>query len=189
MSVDFAAERRIMVDSQVRPQDVTDLDIIDAMSAVRREDCLPPTRAFQAYADTEVEYAPGRWMLRPRDVAKLLQGVRPRRGEQALAIAAPYAGAVMQAMGLDVTRFDGEDLSVVAGPWDVMVCEGAVSKVPDSWPAALAVGGRLAVVERNGPVGQARLYARVGETVGARYLFDCTPPIMAGFEARRGFVF
>jgi protein-L-isoaspartate(D-aspartate) O-methyltransferase len=190
MSVDFAAEREIMVDSQVRPQDVTDLAIQDAMRTVRRESLVPAGKAWLAYADAEVEYAPGRWMLRPRDVAKLLQGLHPRAGERALAIAAPYAAAVLEAMGLAVTRHDGADLAAVAGRWPLIVCEGAVAKAPESWLAALEVGGRLGVIESHGPAGRALIYLRAESgAVGARPLFDCAPPILPGFEAKTGFVF
>jgi len=189
MSADFATEREIMVDSQVRPSDVTDLAIQDAMRAVPREALMPPGKAWMAYADAEVEYAPGRWLLRPRDVAKLLQGLRPKAGERVLAIAAPYAAAVMTAMGLSVTRQDGADLTAVSGAWPLIVCEGAVSEVPESWLAAIAPGGRLGVVRRAGPTGQALICLRSEAGVGTRPLFDCAPPIMAGFEAARGFVF
>ena len=71
-----------MVDTQVRVNDVTDLTIQAAMRAVPRECVLPRRQAHMAYADAEVEYAPGRWLLRPRDAAKLLQAVRPRPGER-----------------------------------------------------------------------------------------------------------
>jgi protein-L-isoaspartate(D-aspartate) O-methyltransferase len=189
MSADFAAERQIMVDSQVRPSDVTDLAIQDAMRAVPRETFMPSGRASLAYADAEAEYAPGRWLLRPRDVAKLLQGLRPRAGERALAIAAPYAAAVMRAMGVLVTQVDGDDLTAPSGEWPLVVCEGAVSRVPDSWIAAIAPGGRLGAVQRIGQVGQALIFLRSEAGVGSRPLFDCTPPIMAGFEPEKGFVF
>ena len=189
MSADFAAERDIMVDSQVRPQDVTDLAIQDAMRAVTRESLMAPGKAYLAYADAEVEYVPGRWLLRPRDVAKLLQGLRPRAGERALAIAAPYAAAVMRSMGVAVTQQDGPDLTAVSGQWPLIICEGAVSAVPDSWLAAIAPGGRLGVVQRAGPAGQALIFLHAEAGVGSRPLFDCTPPTMAGFEPQRGFVF
>src|SRR5579863_7111919 len=102
MSIDFATQRAIMVESQVRVADVTDYAIQDAMRVVARESLLPADKAYLAYADVEVEYAPGRWLLKPRDVAKLLQALKPRPGERALAIAAPYAAAVLEAMGLVV---------------------------------------------------------------------------------------
>jgi len=190
MSADFAAERAIMVDSQVRPQDVTDLAIQDAMRTVRREALVPAGKTWLAYADSEVEYAPGRWMLRPRDVAKLLQGLHPRAGERALAIAAPYAAAVLEAMGLAVTRQEGENLEHVSGEWPLVVCEGAVNRVPDGWLAAVAPGGRLGVIEGEGPAGHAVVYLRAESGVmGSRPIFDCGPPVMAGFQARKGFVF
>src|SRR5579864_8940829 len=171
MSVDYAAQRYIMVDSQVRTADVTDYRIQDAMRAVEREKLLAPEKAYLAYADVEVPYAPGRWLLKPRDIGKLLQALRPQPGERALAIAAPYAAAVMEAMGLTVARLDGEDLTHPAGAYDVVICEGAVAEVPQGWLAVLAQpGARLGAVERTGPVGRALLYLRAENGVGRRDL-------------------
>jgi len=190
MSADFAAARQIMVDSQVRPQDVTDLTIQDAMRLVPRERLVPPQKAALAYADAEVEYVPGRWLLRPRDVGKLLQALRPRRGERALAIAAPYAAAVMETIGLEVEHQDGETLTEVSGRWPLIVSEGAVARTPESWIAALASGGRLGVIERRGPTGRGMLWLRAPSgAVASRPVFDCAPPFMAGFEPEPGFVF
>lgn len=189
MSADWAAARDIMVDSQVRPSDVPDLAVQDAMRHVARETLLPAEKQALAYADTEVEYAPGRWMLRPRDVGKLLHGLHPRVGETALAISSPYAAAVLGAMGLTVTQTDAGETSGLAGAFDVIVCEGALAAPPAAWRAALAPNGRLAMVERDGPVGHAMLYLRTGEGAGARVLFDCTPPMMAGFDVAPTFAF
>lgn len=190
MSADFAAARLNMVESQVRPSDVTDLALTDAFRVVPREALLPPDKAFAAYADAEVEYAPGRWLLRPRDVAKLLQALEPRAGETALAIAAPYAAAILEAMGVTVTRLDEGDLAAPAGAThDIVVCEGAVSTVPDSWKAALAKGGRLGAIERNGPAGKAFVYVRADDGVGGRAAFDSAPPYLAGFQPVHGFAF
>jgi protein-L-isoaspartate(D-aspartate) O-methyltransferase len=189
MSVNTAIERDIMVDSQVRPNDVPDLAIQDAMRALPREALLPADKRYLAYADVQVEYAPGRWMLSPREVAKLLHAVRPRPGERALAIAAPYAAAVLRAMDLAVTELEGADLTDVSGTWPIIVCEGAVTRAPASWLAALAPEGRLALVERTGPLGRAMLYLKSDQATGGRALFDCTAPLMAGFAEAPSFVF
>ncbi|MDB5436447.1 MAG: protein-L-isoaspartate carboxylmethyltransferase [Phenylobacterium sp.] len=188
---DFAAARLNMVESQVRPADVTDVRLHDAMRELARERFLPPTKTYLAYADIEVEYAPGRWLLKPRDVAKLLQAVRPMPGERALAIAAPYAAAVLEHLGLSVTLLDAGDLSQPPGDeaYDVIVCEGAVGRAPAAWLAALALRGRLGVIERDGPVGKACVYIRAEDGVGRREVFDATPPVMAGFAAEHGFAF
>jgi protein-L-isoaspartate(D-aspartate) O-methyltransferase len=153
---DLAAARLNMVESQVRPADVTDVRLADAMRVIRREDLLPPTKAHLAYADIAVEYAPGRWLAKPRDVAKLLQALRPMPGERALAIAAPYAAEVLVRLGLSVVRLDGDDLSQPPpGEYDVVVCEGAVGRAPAAWLAALAPPGR----GRGGPPRGVRRHA------------------------------
>jgi protein-L-isoaspartate(D-aspartate) O-methyltransferase len=143
MSSDFAAARLNMVESQIRTADVTDLPLQDALRVVPREACVPAGKGYLAYADADVEYAPGRWLLRPREVGKLLQHLRPREGDKALAIAAPYAAAVLEQMGLQVTRLDGDDLTAVPGAnYDVIICEGAVPRAPPAgprpWPRAVA---------------------------------------------------
>jgi protein-L-isoaspartate(D-aspartate) O-methyltransferase len=185
---DFAAARLNMVESQVRTADVTDVRIHDAMRALPRERFVPETKAHLAYTDIEVEYAPGRWLLKPRDVAKLLQALRPMPGERALAIGAPYAAAVIEELGANVTRVEaGQALPDEA--FDLIVCEGAVTRAPEAWTAALAMNGRLGVVERDGPVGNALLYVKADDGIGRRDLFDAFPPVLAGFEAQHGFAF
>lgn len=209
--MDFPAARTNMVESQVRTNDVTDVDIQTAMRRVERERLCPPGRAFAAYAEVDLEIAPGRTLMKPRDVAKLLQLARPRAGETALAIAAPYAACVMAVMGLKVTAQEGDArASAVIGQaldeygvdlrtgdlakpvrkgFDLIVCEAAVSHVPDSWLAALAEGGRLALVERNGPVGRARVWTVTATGASHGNGFDATPPYLPGFEPQVAFQF
>lgn len=185
---DFAAARLNMVESQVRTQDVTDVRIHDAMRAIPRERFIPTDKGHLAYTDIEVEYAPGRFLLKPRDVSKLIQVLRPMPGERVLAISAPYAAAVIEDLGAEVVQIDAAD-AVPAGPFDLIVVEGAVSSAPDAWTAALAQEGRLGLVERDGPVGKACIYVRTAEGVGRRDAFDSFPPVLNGFEARHGFAF
>ncbi|CAN7314386.1 protein-L-isoaspartate O-methyltransferase [Phenylobacterium sp. LjRoot219] len=186
---DLSAARLNMVESQVRTQDVTDVRIQDAMRTILRENFMPEGKAYLAYADIEVEQAPGRWLLKPRDVSKLLQALKPMPGERCLAINAPYAAAVIETMGVsDVERLDGADLTQVKPEaYDLIVVEGAVGRAPEAWLGGLALGGRLGVVEREGTVGQAVLYVRAEDGIGRRDLFDCFPPVLAGFEKRPGF--
>ena len=207
--MDFLSARANMVESQVRTNDVTDVEIQDAMRVIPRERFVLPVRTPLAYSDRPVEYAPGRFLLPPRDVGKLLQAARPREGERALAIAAPYAAAIMARMGVSVAALDtpdamahvgpaleGEGVSVATGElagaegaYDLVVCEGAVAEVPDAWLRLLEPQGRLAVVIRRGAVGKATLYVRSGETLSAREAFDSFPALLPGFEPRPAFVF
>ncbi len=213
MALDYAAARTNMVENQVRTNDVTDLPIQDAMRVVARERFCPPGKTHLAYAEAAIPYAPGWYLMEPRDISKLLQAIFPRSGEKALAIAAPYGAAVLSRMGVEVTllmphgapyhaaaaALEGETVTVIAGdlsgdlpggPYDILVCEGAVPQAPRPWLNVIAIGGRLGVVERRGPVGKACLYFRGEDDIPARReVFDSSPPIMAGFEPVAGFSF
>ena len=208
--MDFVSARKAMVDSQVRTSDVTDVSIHKAMLATPREDFCAPDRAFAAYADAVTPIAPGRSLMRAREVGKLLQALRPRAGERALAIAAPYAGALMAKMGLEVTAQESDPhvaallepalkqagvhtaVQALGQPvgrdFDLIISEGGVSAVPEAWIEALKPGGRLAVVERDGPIGRARLFVRGQSGAVSRLeLFDASPEMLAGFEKRPTF--
>ena len=207
--MDYTSARLNMVESQVRTVDVTDAQIQEAMRNIRRERFVLHSRTALAYADRTVEYAPGRWLMMPRDVAKLLQALHPRSGERALAIAAPYAAAVMARMGLKVTALEapesdahareplrGEGVEVIAGDvarpegaWDIIVTEGAVAEPPQAWLGALNPQGRLGAVIRRGPTGKATVFQRAGEALGGREVFDAVPPWLPGFEPQPAFVF
>ncbi|PZQ37252.1 MAG: protein-L-isoaspartate O-methyltransferase [Phenylobacterium zucineum] len=199
--MDFAAARKVMVDSQVRVNDVTDRTLQAALLAVPRERFCASDRAFTAYGEVEVEIANGRRLMQAREVAKLIQALDAREGETALAIAAPYAAAVLSRMGLKVTAQEADQavMDVVAPAlaeagvdavvasftqpacegYDVVISEAAVAVRPDAWLEALRVGGRLAVVERSGPNGRAVLYVKGQGGVSRRELFDAAPPVLA----------
>ncbi|MFC7379658.1 protein-L-isoaspartate O-methyltransferase [Brevundimonas sp. GCM10030266] len=199
--MDFTAARKVMVDSQVRVNDVTDRALQAALLSVPRERFLPADRAFSAYAEVEPEIAAGRRLMLARDLSKLLMAVGAKPGERALSIAGPYAAATLAQMGLNVTAQESdaavfevtgpaladagvaavvEPFSAPAGEgYDVIVSEAAVPGRPEAWLQALSIGGRLAVVERTGPAGKAVLYVRGEQGVSRRELFDAAPPVLA----------
>ncbi len=209
--MDFAAARKVMVDSQVRVNDVTDRSLQAALLAVPRERFCAPDRAFTAYGEVEVEIANGRRLMQAREIAKLIQALDAREGETALAIAAPYAAAVLAEMGLKVTAQEADpavldvvapalaeaEVAAVVAPfgqpacedYDVIVSEAAVAVRPDAWLAALRIGGRLAVVERTGPNGRAVLYVKGQGGVSRRELFDAAPPVLAEMTPTPAFAF
>ncbi|GAA0635791.1 protein-L-isoaspartate O-methyltransferase family protein [Brevundimonas lenta] len=199
--MDYAAARKVMVDSQVRVNDVTDRALQAALLAVPRERFVPAERAYSAYAEIEPEIAGGRRLMLARDLSKLLMALGAKQGETALGIAGPYAAAVLGRMGLDATAQESdaavievlgpvlaeEHVTAVVAPlsaptgagWDVIISEAAVPGRPDAWINALNVGGRLAVVERVGPAGKAVLYMRGEQGISRRELFDAAPPVLA----------
>lgn len=202
--MDFAAARKVMVDSQVRVNDVTDRALQAALLETPRERFLPADRAFSAYAEIQPEIANGRLLMLARDLSKLLMALGAKPGERALAIAGPYAGAVLARMGLEVTAqeadpavFDvvgpvlaDEGVQTVVAPltaasgegYDVIVSECAVPGRPEAWINALKVGGRLAVVERSSAAGKAVLYVRGEQGVSRRELFNAAPQVLAELQ-------
>ena len=144
--------------------------------------------------------ANARRLMLPRDLPKLVMAADARPGETALAVAGPYAAAVLSAMGLKVTaqEADAAVLEAVSGAlaeagvegvtapfdqpsggdYDLIVSEAAVPVRPEAWLAALKVGGRLAVVERTGPTGKAVLYVKGASGMSRRELFDAAPPVL-----------
>lgn len=215
---EFEQERRMMVDGQIRTADVTNRRLQSALLAIPREAFLPRAKHAQAYADIEVEFAPGRWMMRPRDFAKLVHAadVQPSDLVLDLACGRGYSSAVLGrmaetvvAMAIDadmvskaedsLTKVGADNVAVIEGdlktgsqsqgPFNVIFVNGAVEEVPRAWLDQLADGGRLAVVIRKGPIGKATIFMRSGLGIGERVVFDCTPHILPGFERETGFVF
>ena len=215
---DFAALRRLMLDSQIKPNKVTDLRVQDALLAVPREIFVPESLKPVAYVDEDLNLGAGRYLIEPRVFARMLQEAGIAAGDKVLDIAAGsgYTAAVLghlagsvvalesaadlaakakeavTALGLaNVTVVTG-DLTkghAAAGPYDVILIEASVPEVPAGLFEQLAEGGRLVAVLRNGPIGVATLYSKTGGIVGSRPLFDAATPILPGFERPAAFVF
>ncbi|MBY0337943.1 MAG: methyltransferase domain-containing protein [Acetobacteraceae bacterium] len=170
---DFAAARRFMVDGQVRPNAVTDPLLISALREVPREVFVPAALRSRAYADEMVTVAPGRRMLTPMVLARLLQAALPQPGERALVLGAGtgYGAAILARMGAEVVAVEPDPGLADAGraacaaalsgprpdivtadpsrgfpdgaPFALIVIEGAVQTLPEAVPAQLREAGRL----------------------------------------------
>jgi protein-L-isoaspartate(D-aspartate) O-methyltransferase len=76
--MDFGSARIRMVESQIRPNGVTDQRIIQAMVGIPRENFVPPGRRSLAYMDEDVEINAKhqmrpRFLLDPMTLARLIQ--------------------------------------------------------------------------------------------------------------------
>lgn len=195
----FADARNYMVDSQLRPNKVTDGRIIGAMRRLPRERFLPPGLWHLAYVDEDVPLGNGRVLMEPMVLARLIQLAVPMPGERALVVAAGtgYGAAVLASCGLRVTALEEDrrlaelaratlgavapEITVVSGPlaagwsagapYDVILIEGAVHEIPGAISEQLrADGGRLVAVLREN-----------GERTSAAVLAERTP---AGLRAQ-----
>lgn len=213
---DFAQRRIMMVDTQVRPNDVTKYPIIDAMLAVPREAFVPVASREAAYVGGNLEIAPGRVMLEPRTLAKMLDAldivptdlvldvgcgfgysaaVIARLAEAVVAleedpVLAAEAQARLSAEGADSAAVVTGPLAEGApkhGPYDVIVIEGAAETVPRALLEQLKEGGRIGCVFMEGALGTCRIGHKRDGTVSWRFAFNATAPVLPGFAARREF--
>lgn len=186
---DFAAARRAMVESQLRPEGVTDPRILAAMAAVPREDYVPERVRAIAYADRPLALGEGRALMPPAALARLLTELAPVDGEQALVVGAGsgYAAALLTEMGLQVDQTDRH--ASPRGQYDIILIDGAVEHVPDDLVARLAPGGRLgtAIVDRG--VTRLAVGRAAGGILGLKTFADAEVPALAGFERPRVFTF
>lgn len=217
--MDFAAARRIMVDSQIRPNDVTDPDIVSALLSVAREAFVPASYRKVAYSEREIGTSEARALWTPRDFSKLLKHIDPQHSDIALVIGAGagYETAVLSELVETVIGLEedeavvnstlerladqGADRAIIVkgelktgladqGPFDVILVNGMVETVPEAWSAQLAENGRLGVVVQSGKrLGEARIYVRAGETVSYRVAFEATPHKFEAFNAEKSFSF
>lgn len=214
--MDFATARKHMIDGQIRVASVTDARLIAAMAETPRELDAPRALRNLAYADCEIETAPGRWLWRPRDLAKLYQAlaIAPRDLVLSVGPGSGYPARIAAALAETVIILEDDEklaadieqslqnagvTNVAAvsgaldkglpkqGPFDVIILHGAVEAVPHALLDQLAEHGRLGAVVRNGPDGEARIYERSGGAVAFRAVFDAAPPMLPGFERPRAF--
>ena len=208
---DFAAAREAMVESQLRPQGVTDPAVLQAMGRIERERFLPKPMRPLAYADRSVAVGDGRFLAAPAVLGQLLTEMRPEPGQRALVVGAGsgYSAAVLSAIGLDVVAVESSaELAAAArsnkvkitegaleegypkgGPYDQVLIDGAVEYIPDAIIEQLRDGGRLgtALVDRG--VTRLIIGRKSGGAFGYLSIGDSGVPALPGFTRPRAFTF
>jgi protein-L-isoaspartate(D-aspartate) O-methyltransferase len=218
MIADFSGLRTKMVDGQIRTTDVTSIPLLDALLAVPREAFVPAAKKSLAYIDEDLEIAPGRYLMEPSPFARLVQLAAIRPGDFVLdvgagtgyssAVISKLAGAVvaleqdpaLAAKAQDVLSGLGCDtVAVVEGPlaaghppeapYDVIMIEGAVERIPDALFEQLKDGGRLIAVEGFGNAAVARIHVKHNGVVSARRAFNAAVKPLPGFHTVAAFEF
>lgn len=213
---DFSTARRHMVDSQVRPSDVTDQRVISAMLDVARERFVPPAAAALVYLDQDLAVSAARRLLKPMVLAKLLNAADLAATDRVLVVgcATGYSAAVLAGIAGQVVALE-EDASLVkaaqaalagmanvsvvsgpltsgwtqGGPYGVILLEGATEVEPQGFCSQLKDGGRLLCVQGTAPTAKAMLYRRSGSELGGRAIFDAAAALLPGFAKKREFAF
>ncbi len=214
--IDFATQRRIMVDTQIRPSDVTSFDIIEAMLAVPRELFVPEAQRAAAYAGETLRIGPDHYLLDPRSFAKMLEALDlgPEDLVLDLAVGLGYSSAVIARlveavvaveadpeMAAEAQRLLSEvgadNVAVIAGnpaegaprhgPYDGIIIEGGVEEIPSALVAQLKEGGRVCAIFMDGEFGECRVGHKIGGVLAWRPVFHAAAPVLPGFERQPEF--
>lgn len=214
---EFSARRTMMVDTQVRPSDVTKFPIIEAMLHVPRETYVPSDKREAAYVGENMQIGAGRVVLEARTLAKLLDAldIQPTETVLDLGCGLGYSTAVIARLAEAVIAVEEDGALATAaqrtlssegvdnaavfeaplaqgaakhGPYDVITIQGAVETVPAALIAQLKEGGRIGCLFMEGALGVARVGYKIDGVVTWRFAFNASAPVLPGFAAKREFM-
>lgn len=213
---DFSERRRIMVDTQIRPSDVTKFPIIEAMLSVPRETFVPAAQREAAYQGGNIDLGNGRVLLEPRTLAKILDALDVSGDELVLDVGCGfgYSAAVVARMAQAVVAVE-EDETMIGeahdllsdigadnvilhtgalvdgaeehGPYDVILVQGGVGDLPAAIAGQLKDGGRIAAIFMDGELGSVSIGHKAGDVITWRFEFNAGAPMLSGFRKQHSF--
>lgn len=213
---DFEQRRRLMVDTQIRPSDVTKFPIIDAMLTVRREDFVPAALREAAYVGETLEIGPDRVLLEPRSLAKMLDALDIQPDELVLdvgcglgysaALIARLSEAVVAVEPMEGLAEEGQSILAEAGidnavileralangapkhgPYDVITLQGAVEHLPEGLVGQLKEGGRIGCIFTSGELGSLKIGTKIDGRLSWRFVCNVYAPVLPGFAREEHF--
>jgi protein-L-isoaspartate(D-aspartate) O-methyltransferase len=216
---DFALARAKMIESQVRPNGITDNRIIQAMASLPREIFVPESRRSLAYMDEDIDIGAGRSLMEPMVLAKLVQLAEVEADDHLLVVGcgSGYATALLAALAKTVIAID-EDQAFVdeaianlarlnisnvqvhktahAGGWsagkpyDAILIDGRVPTVPEGLLQQLRDGGRLVAVVGDNDVATATAFNCHDGAISSWPAFEASVGLLPGvYVDRPAFVF
>ncbi len=213
---DYATRRTMMVDTQIRPSDVTKFPIIDAMLSVPRENFVPRDLREAAYVGECTTLDKGRVILEPRTFAKMLDALDVQSDELVLDIGSGlgYSSAILARLAEAVVALEdnaercqeaqealsefGADNVICQngalhqgapehGPYDVIFVQGAVDQMPTAILDQLKDGGRIIAIFAQGAFGSVKIGYKLDGKVDWRTVFNAGAPVLPGFEKQQTF--
>ena len=215
----YIKARENMVDCQLRPNQVKNRELIEAFLSTPRENFVSSNYAPLAYADRFIRLSSDRVMMPPMLLGKALQACHITKKDIILDVACGrgYGCAILSKLAstvvgvesnLDLVNLANKTLTELAadnvavvegniglglpeqGPYDVILVEGGIYNVPETYKEQLSLGGRLILFEiMDGGNGHAVLYIKSTTTTSRRILFDAQLPVLPGFENKVSFIF
>ncbi|HQS58915.1 MAG: protein-L-isoaspartate O-methyltransferase [Gallionellales bacterium 35-53-114] len=182
-----------MIEQQIRPWDVADVQVLNLLSVVKREQFVPSGRQSLAFMDLEIPLGFGASMWQPKLEARVLHELHIQKGERVLEVGtgSGYLAALLSRLAAQVTSveivpelsvqaaqklnahgFDNIQLEVGdaakswgSGKYDVIVLTGSVPVNPAAYQQQLNLGGRLFAIVGDAPAMQAMVFTRLANDV------------------------
>lgn len=208
--LDFQTMRQAMVDGQLRCNQVTDSLLLEAFNEIPRELFVPDQNI--AYADNELYFLSGRFMLRPMVLARLIQALalKPKDNVLVIGCTTGYSLMLLKNLAGSVTGLESDaklvdqalDLltplpkflkkivkaDLLGGapqkkPYQAILIEGGVQRLPEELLIQLAEGGRIAYIEVvHEKLGHATSLLKQDGLIAKRSIFDSAPCALSEFS-------
>ena len=208
-ALDYAKARELMVEQQIRPWDVLDARVLEALSAIPRDAFVAPAHRALAYTDVSLPLGHGETMMKPVVEGRMLQALDLRAGDEVLEIgtgsgfiAACLGRLAREVLSLELhadladaarARMDSMRLAgnvriecADALAWtterrfDAICVTGAMSAIPARFRDWLRPGGRMFVVHGRPPVMDAVLVRNDVNAPRIDSLFETDLPYLVG---------
>jgi len=216
--MDFAAARRNMIESQLRTNRIVDESVLAVMAEIPRERFVPERLQRIAYVDEDLAIGGGRYVMEPLVLAAMIQGAEIQPSDAVLDIGSGtgYAAVVLARLAGTVFALES-DAALAAGavelyaemapdnvvavdglleegcaehaPFDVILIEGAVERIPEAILDQLGDGGRLVAVVLEDGIGRLTAIHKRGGHVSRHAIRDANTPALAAFRRPAEFVF
>lgn len=185
-----------MVEQQIRPWDVLNVQVLDLLMKVKREQFVPPAMREMAFMDLEIPLGYGASMWQPKMEARAVQALRLKNTDRVLEVGSGsgYLTALLSHLAAHVTSVEivpelhafaeknlaahhinnvtlihGDAAQGWPGSYDAIVLTGSVPVLPGIFQNSLKPGGRLFAIVGDAPAMHARLISCVAPGV-----FDST---------------
>ncbi len=217
--MDLSLLRKNMVDCQLKPNKIINLNLINAFLNVPREIFVNKKNINQCYLDVNVDLTKNRFLLNPMVSARLIQSLNISKDDTVLTLGSGvgYNSVILSylcntVIGIEnIKSFHDFSVDVLIKlevnnvvfikskiengysdqqPYDCIFIEGGVNYISNEILNQLSENGRLVAVEiKESHVGKAILYQRHGKEFVKKFLFDAHVPLFEDFKEKQKFNF
>ncbi len=216
--MEYETARANMIEQQIRPWNVLEMQTLNALGALRREDFVPQEYRHLAFTDVQIPLGDGEFMLEPKVSARLMESLHLGADDNVLEIGTGtgYLTALLALVSKHVTSVEInadliqaaqrnlgtcgiDNISIFetdahagwgeAGQFDAILISGSLANINSIWFDKLKPGGRLIGIEGHEPAMQAVLYTEQNGSVTRKGLFETWAPRLKNAEDQPEFVF